>query len=353
MHGAWTRMTMPDDFGIITIWKERNFILDGKRIFLCVIFIVILAVGIVIYVRHLHHKKAKGRVRERGDARKLQEINEALRPFGFSYDAENDIFYSLRDAWQRKMGYGKLYDEMAPAMNMVIDCEPIYFTYGGRRWLIELWKGQYGVTTGAEVGIYVEENRGDEKEAGDVFYQAVSEDEEMRLSMALYKDGERVFYREDRHWWLTGFRLGEFSEPAELMLRASILFPNQNMKGAFLAGCYQAGYRPEDVYVRFNGVVINFAQPKTAQPTFFGKWHCKFIQWQNRWNCKLYWHLTKSFDRTLDKLDYLMMEYPAVFHLVTGLGRAGRISDKRERKERGPEWAEEDWTGYGRGGRRR
>ena len=37
----------------------------------------------------------------------------------------------------------------------IIDCEPIYFSYGGKRWLIELWKGQYALTTGAE-SAYIE-----------------------------------------------------------------------------------------------------------------------------------------------------------------------------------------------------
>ena len=43
---------------------------------------------------------------------------------------------------------------------MIIDCEPICFMYGGKNWMIELWKGQYGLETGGEIGVYnAAENR--------------------------------------------------------------------------------------------------------------------------------------------------------------------------------------------------
>mgnify|MGYP000621142798 CR=1 FL=1 len=29
-----------------------------------------------------------------------------------------------------------------------------YFDYQGKTWLLEFWKGQYGINTGAEIGIY-------------------------------------------------------------------------------------------------------------------------------------------------------------------------------------------------------
>lgn len=302
--------------------------MDKKWIFAGIVFVLLCLVGIAAYVRHLHHKKARARVRSRSDIRKLQEINDALRPFGFSYDLEKDIFYSLKDAWQRKTGYGKLYDEMAPLMNMVIDCEPIYFMYDNRRWLIELWKGQYGITSGAEVGIYVEKEKKGQVPANEVFYQAVSEEEELPLSMTLYRDGKLLFHREKRHWWLTGFCLGMFSEPEDLVLRASVSFPSQGMMKAFLAGCFQAGYRPGDVSVRYNEVTLYVARPKTLQPTLVGKYRRRFIQRQNQWNCNLYLYLTKGFDGNLDRLYYLMMEYPVVFRMITKLGRSGRMSDK-------------------------
>ena len=121
-----------------------------------IIFILILVLcSLFCHYRSLCRRKAKCQVKAQSDKKKLQEINHVLAPFGFAYDPSKDIFYSLENAWQKEFGYGKLYDDLAPLMNMAIDCEPIYFDYDGKKWLIEFWKGQYGITTGAEIGLYV------------------------------------------------------------------------------------------------------------------------------------------------------------------------------------------------------
>ena len=85
---------------------------------------------------------------------KLRLLNHLLEPFGFQYDPGQDIFLSRIDAWQRDYGYCRLYDESAAHFNMVFDCEPVYFDYDGRTWLVEFWKGQYGINIGGEAGIY-------------------------------------------------------------------------------------------------------------------------------------------------------------------------------------------------------
>ena len=67
-------------------------------------------------------------------------LDEILNNLGYSYDYFQDIFYSDINAWQREMGYTRLYDEAAAPMSMIIDCEPIYFEYDNRQWLVEFWK---------------------------------------------------------------------------------------------------------------------------------------------------------------------------------------------------------------------
>ena len=286
-----------------------------------VVAAVILLLIFICCLRIRRHKRAKCRVKRRCDEEKLRDINRALEPFGFAYDLHRAIIYSLKSAWQKPFGYGKLYDEMAPVMNMIIHSEPIYFEYEGKRWMIEFWKGQYGITTGAEVGIYVEKERDDEKDPEDAFYQCVSEDEELPISMVLYKNGKRMFQRNRSHWWLTGFSLGEFSWPAELMLEVSLTFPDFGMLEAFLDGCYYAGYQPEDFRVWYRRVCFRLYQPKTAQPSKYGKIFGRWIQRQNRRNCKLYQRITKDFTRTIDKLDYLMQAYPRIFGIIINTGR--------------------------------
>jgi uncharacterized protein (DUF927 family) len=53
---------------------------------------------------------------------------------GFAYSKQQDIFYSTLNAWQRSFGYSRLYDEAAAHFAMIVDSEPIYFDYDGKRW---------------------------------------------------------------------------------------------------------------------------------------------------------------------------------------------------------------------------
>ncbi len=285
--------------------------------------IAILAVLAAALACCWQHRKSKAKhlVAIRGEQEKYAEVNHALEPFGFAYSLSKDIFYSLEDAWQKEFGYGKLYDEMAPVMNMIIDCEPIYFEYGGRRWMVEFWKGQYGITTGAEVGVYVERGRGSQKKPEDVFYACASREDQLPINMKLYKNGKMMYQRVEDHWWLTGFVLGEFSYPGELMLEAAITFKDKEMLEAFLMGCYQAGYQPNDLKTWHNQAALCIYRPKTRQPAQHGKLFRKWVQWQNRHNCKLYLRLTKGFPKTLDKIYYLMHAYPGVFAAITKTGR--------------------------------
>ena len=78
----------------------------------------------------------------------------AVDAAGFLYDPRQDIIYSKLYPLQRQFGYAYGYDAAALAMNAIIDCEPIFFDYDGKTWMIELWEGQYGLETGCEIGVY-------------------------------------------------------------------------------------------------------------------------------------------------------------------------------------------------------
>ena len=114
----------------------------------CILLALILILGIVWLIRTRHFRPNPDK------AQQQNALNNDLKDSGFAYHLMDDYFYSRMDCWQREVGYCRLYDEGAPFFNMIFDAEPITFSYGGKRWLIELWKGQYGITTGAEIGIY-------------------------------------------------------------------------------------------------------------------------------------------------------------------------------------------------------
>ena len=106
-------------------------------------------------------------------------VKEMANQAGFQLDHSQNIFYSKITAWQRRFGYCRLYDEAAAPLGMIIDCEPIYFTYDGRQWLIEFWKGQYGMTTGAEMGVYYTQEDGARPET--LFYHGAVDRDMLKM----------------------------------------------------------------------------------------------------------------------------------------------------------------------------
>ena len=283
-----------------------------------VICIIVSMIVLILSWFLLRKKLAIKEVRKRSDEEKLKDINEALNIYGFLFDLRQDIVYSEMYPPQRKLGYCRLYDELAPSLNMKIDCEPIYFQYNGRRWLIEFWKGQYGMTTGGEVGIYVTD-----KEDVDIpgvfsgtFYESISDNELLQMEYILKKDGKRIIERKEKHWWLTGFDVGIFSEVAQLSLEIQITFPYWDMQKAFIEGLYYAGYKTNDIVITDRTVQIVFTRPKTKQPQKYNKVYLGFIQIINKFYCNLFNWITRDFTRTIDKIDFLRIYFPILFRII-------------------------------------
>lgn len=292
---------------------------------IAITILIVISLPIIKFL--LQRKKAVNYVLEKSDEEKIKELNNALEAYGFFYDVNNDIISSLMNPWQRKMGYCRLYDELAPSLNMVIDSEPIYFYYDKRRWLIEFWKGQYGMTTGGEVGIYVTDK--DDVDIPGVFsgplFESVTDEELLNMSFDIKKDEKKLFRRDEYHWWLTGFDVGVFSQPRDLLMDIQLVFPKSKMKKAFLNGLRNAGYEDSDYKVVNKVVYINFDKPKSNQARENFKRALPFIQLTNKTYCSLYNWLTKDFERTLDKIYLLCVNYPILFKIIAGDKRAKRL----------------------------
>lgn len=303
--------------------------MDQKcTIAIAVIFIVILVIFIPLLYRWIVlRKKRIDEVLQRSDEEKIKAINDALEPYGFMYDKANDVICTRMNPWQREVGYCKLYDEAAPALNMIIDSEPIYFEYDNRRWLIEFWKGQYGMTTGGEIGVYVTDK--DDIDIPGVFsgpfFQAVSDKERLLMEFKLKRNENELFKRREYHWWLTGFDLGNFSNPSDLSMEAKIFFPNERMKYEFLKGLKNAGYDSNEFRDVNYMVYIHFQTPKSKQPNNHFKITIYFSQIMNKMYCNLYNFITKDFDRTIDKIDFLRSYYPYLFRIVAGNNRVKKL----------------------------
>jgi hypothetical protein len=196
----------------------------------------------------------------------------AVYAAGFVYDPAQDIIYSRMDALQRNFGYAYGYDAAALGMSAVLDCEPIFFDYDGKHWMIELWKGQYGLETGCEIGVYtrpigstgpayalldatVGQRPGDAVPSHNLFYGCAADADMLVLASTLHRNGQVVFTRgPEAHWWLTGFKWGVLSDPSDLSVDVAITLQDEAMCQAFMGGIAGRPY-PN---LRVNGTTVSF-----------------------------------------------------------------------------------------------
>ncbi len=298
----------------------------GYAFFLLLTYVILVLLGIFVYEYRDTWRKRRQPLQlpMMTDQEKNHKLNELLKPVGFAYDSRQDIFYSRMDSWQRKFGYGRIYDEAAAPLNMIIDCEPVYFEYEDKKWLIEFWKGQYGITTGGEVGVYYLPKRtlAEEILEPELVYRAVEDEEMLRIQTVLWKNGRRLYYRRGYHWWLTGFVLGEYASPRELELDIELTFPNAPMRDAFLEGLHRAGYEDRELNVQGNVVWIHFSKPHTRQPMTRTRLISAVKQMENRCNCRLYRRVTGNYDHTYEKLLVLKRRAPGLYRKWEQLGRS-------------------------------
>lgn len=150
---------------------------------------------------------------------------------GFDYDDRQNIFVSSKHPWQRVFGYNNVFDYASSFIGLYFTTERFIFTYNDIEWRVQVWKGQYGITSGAEIGLY---EKPVSRTAG--YYDCVSPEHELVMSFKLYKSNKFYFSRgPERHWWLTGFNLIDATVPSHFTLDAEINFEDQGMCDAFVA----------------------------------------------------------------------------------------------------------------------
>ena len=152
-----------------------------------------------------------------------------LQVAGFEYDEEQGIYYSQMNPLQRKFGFNRVYDMAAPLAGMIYSTKRIEFEYEGREWMIQIWKGQYGITSGAEIGLY---NRDPER---NFQYDCVDDEDLITMQFDFYNQNEKVFSRgPEKHWWLTGFKVFHAGVPILIDLDMTLTFTDKQMASAFV-----------------------------------------------------------------------------------------------------------------------
>ncbi len=288
-----------------------------------------VVIGVVLIIRRFRSKKLLRetivRIQETDSDTDLQQdgLAQLLADTGYAYDWEQNVFYSVVDPWQRKLGYCSLYDDWATPLGLIFDSEPVRFEYKGKKWLIEFWKGQYGITSGGEIGIY---NTAD----ADIdvpgifrgtFYRSAGDEEALDMAFTLYKNNTEMFTRTDRHWWLTGFVLGEYADPSALTMTASLSFADQEMQDAFMEAFRQLGYHEDEYRLSDNNLTFYFTEPRSKQPlmrrgpiAFLSKLRVKAFVAE-------YKRVTSGLTNMYDILTLLRVRSPLLYQFAINIGR--------------------------------
>lgn len=252
---------------------------------------------------------------------KLCLLDELTEPLGYRYDPFQEIFTSTTDAWQKKYGYTALYDRAAPFFSMIFDCKPVYFDYDGKTWLFEVWKGQYGINTGAEIGLYCADRIVPPCERYTTIFQAVDINDYLDMGMELFYKGRLLACRQERHWWLTAFCIGHFADPKDLSLNISIHFCYYEMCRAFTEALTEAGYCLMSLNLCLYCADIPFSFGPVKCPPVWMRILRRIVLWKNKTFCRLFHWITRPFCETCDKLLYLYFFLPYAFRHMLRLKR--------------------------------
>lgn len=285
--------------------------------FLFLLLFVLL--GILFF--HNRKKRACKKICNMSICEKCETLKELITPLGYCYNQKQDIFSSTIDAWQRNFGYTEAYNRYAPRFNMVFDREPIYFNYQQRTWLIQFWKGQYGINTGGEAGIYYSDSIVPPDLRNFTFFQAVENKDMLPISIQLIKGDQTIGMMRKKHWWLTIFSLGDYCEPSELHLNICLSFPNKEMMNAFVSALLEKGYHPESLSICGTKVHFIYDTCSTCTLPILRRFLCRFAQWKNRNFCRLYLWATKPFSSSLDRVLCLYYCVPLAFRRLFQIKR--------------------------------
>lgn len=272
--------------------------------------------GILFF--HRRKKKICKKLCNMNAKEKCEKLTELITPFGYCYDLKQDVFSTTIDAWQRDFGYMEAYNHYAPHFNMVFDNEPVYFDYNDRTWMIEFWKGQYGINTGGEVGIYYSDGFVPPALRDITLFKCVKDKDMLPMTIHLFQDDCSIAMMQKKHWWLTVFDMGNYCEPRELSMNIGITFPNEEMMNAFVKALLEKGYRQNDLCICGLKVLFLYNSCSTCTLGCFRKLLYRFAQWKNLIFCKLYLWVTKPFCTSLDRLLCLYYYVPFAFrHMLT------------------------------------
>lgn len=278
--------------------------------------IILLALILCGFWGFSRRRNAIKKVCSMSSCEKCDLLSNLIAPFGYCYNSQWDIISSRIDAWQRTMGYTALFDQAAASLNMVFDYLPVYFTYQGRTWLIELWKGQYGINTGGEIGVYYADKVIPEDELSTAHFQAVDDPDMLPMSFGLFRGKNQLAEVSKCTWWLTAFCMGVFSQPEQLCMKATIKFPDRDMMRCFQNALCESGISKDSLSVCGCELQLCFCGPDHHHYGWFRRLQRRWAQFFNRLFCKIFLKITAPFCKTIDRLLYLYYLLPVILRRI-------------------------------------
>lgn len=180
--------------------------------------------------------------------------NSGMIGTGYNFNLADMVLYATVDCWMRDFGFCLLYDMAATSMPIIYNYRTrrFKFEYDGLEWMIQIWKGNYLIANGGEVGLYC---RTPEKSGS--FYECASDEQLLDMTMQIYH-GDKLLVDKpmQKHWWINGFNLSDrMYLPMSLTMKFSIVMPDEEMLTAFCQAIDNHYMR--DVSYTVDGLTVN------------------------------------------------------------------------------------------------
>jgi len=173
---------------------------------------------------------------------------------GFILDPYQLTIINQKPVFQWALGFNNLYDILPWVVNVWADTLRCEFSYEGKDWRIQLWKGGYGLffATGGEIGIYVKP----EGRPLEHYNASTDQNDWLYLKYTIYNRGKELFTRPSPYlttdvgpyWWAPGYRILSictdfYSNPRKnVVMDATITCKSAKMAQAFIGTLKAKGF---------------------------------------------------------------------------------------------------------------